>query len=87
VWVFGETLADGVLAEIAQASCEGKPVRYFNIDNEAHRIGELDEESLGFEQEVQTSTGMSAEELLKQMRSGNASDLVSALQRPIRVTA
>ena len=87
VWVFGETLADGVLAEIAQAASEGKPVRYFNIDNAASRIAELDEGSLDFEQEVRASTGMSAEELRKRMTNGQASELVSALQRPIRVTA
>ena len=42
VWVFGGTLADGVLVEIAQAEHAKMPIRYFSIDDRADRIRELD---------------------------------------------
>ena len=87
VWVFGETLADGVLMEIAQAVSENKPVRYFNIDNHADRIHELTPERLDFEREVQVGTGLNKSQLLDRVLHGQASDLASALGRPIRVTA
>lgn len=87
VWVFGETLADGVLVEIAQAASEGKTVRYFTIDNEADGIQEVDPQCLSFEGEVHKGTGLNKDELLDRMLRGRASDLLSALGRPIRVTA
>jgi hypothetical protein len=87
VWVFGETLADGVLMEIAQAVSENKPIRYFNIDNHADRIHELTPELLDFEREVEVGTGLDKSQLLERMLRGQASDLASALGRPIRVTA
>jgi hypothetical protein len=87
VWVFGEALADGVLLEIAQAVTEGKPVRYFNIDNHADRIRELEPECLHFENEVHDGTGMTQAELLKKIINGEAKALAKALRRPIRVTA
>lgn len=87
VWVFGETLADGVLMEIAQAESEGKTVRYFNIDNDANRIYELTPERLNFEDEVHDGTGLDKTQLLERVVTGKASDLASALGRPIRVTA
>jgi hypothetical protein len=86
VWVFGESLADGVLVEIAQAASENKPVRYFNIDNNADRIRELRPDSLRFESEVHNGTGLSKSQLLR-MLSVQAPDLASALGRPIRATA
>jgi hypothetical protein len=87
VWVFGETLADGVLMEIAQAKSEGKRVRYFNIDNHAGNIRELEPARLSFENEVIAGTGLDRKELLERMLQGKASDLASALGRPVRVTA
>jgi hypothetical protein len=87
VWVFGETLADGVLIEIAQAERENKPVRYFSIHNDAHRIHEVTPECLDFEHEVHAGTGLDKRQLLDQMLRGRASDLVSALGRPVRATA
>jgi len=87
VWVFGETIADGVLVEIAQAVSENKPVRYFTIDNQADRIHELGPERLSFENEVHAGTGLSKSELLDRMMCGRALDVVSALGRPVRATA
>jgi hypothetical protein len=87
VWVFGETLADGVMMEIAQAKNEGKRVRYFSIDNHADNIRDLDPEWLSFEHEVHEGTGLDRDELLECMLQGKASDLASALKRPVRATA
>jgi hypothetical protein len=87
VWVFGEALADGVLLEIAQAVTEGKPLRYFSIDNHADRIHELKPECLHFENEVHNDTGLTQAELLKKILNGEATALAEALRRPIRVTA
>jgi hypothetical protein len=86
VWVFGETLADGVLLEIAQATGENKPIRYFTIDNSAERIRELTPERLSFEAEVHADTGMNKKQLLDRVIQGKAADLASALGRPARVT-
>jgi hypothetical protein len=87
VWVFGETLADGVLVEIAQATNEGKTVRYFTIHNEADRIQEVDPQTLSFEGEVHQDTGLDKDELLHRILCGRSSDLLTALGRPLRVTA
>jgi hypothetical protein len=87
VWVFGETLADGVLMEIAQARSENKPIRYFNIDNHAYNIRELEADGLSFENEVHAGTGLNRKQLLERMLQGKASDLAIALGRPVRVTA
>ncbi len=87
VWVFGETIADGVLMEIAQATSEGKPVRYFSINNHAERISELTPEVLDFEPDVRIGTGLNKSQLLDRILRGRASDLASALGRPVRVTA
>jgi hypothetical protein len=85
VWVFGEELADGVLIEIAQARSEGKPIRYFSIANNADQIRELTADCLSFECEVHEGTGLDKEQLLDQIIQGRASDLASALGRPLRV--
>ena len=87
VWVFGEALADGVLLEIAQAASEGKPVRYFSIENSADAIRELTLERLSFEDEVHEDTGLDKIQLLDRLRNGRTSDLALALGRPLRVTA
>lgn len=87
VWIFGETLADGVLIEIAQAVTEGKPIRYFSIDNHAAQIRELPLECLELEHEVHNGTGLNKSQFLEWMHAGQASHLANALGRPIRVTA
>lgn len=84
VWVFGDTLADGVLLEIALAAQKGKPIRYFTINNSADRIEELSPESLRFEAEVMDA-GLTEQQLLDQALSGRVSDLLDALGRPARV--
>lgn len=56
LWVFGETIADGVLAEIVFARQLAKPIRYFTINNKAQKIKELDPLDLQFEREVYTKT-------------------------------
>src|SRR5262245_60552970 len=52
LWVFGETIADGVLAEILYARQLRKPVKYFTIENKAERIRELRPSELRFEKQV-----------------------------------
>ncbi|MFE9321873.1 hypothetical protein ACIHDR_03575 [Nocardia sp. NPDC052278] len=52
IWVFGDTVANGVLAEIDLANSLGKPVKYFNIATRAREIGEMDPIDLTFEEEV-----------------------------------
>jgi hypothetical protein len=65
LWVFGDTIADGVLAEIRYARKLGKPVRYFTIHNLADKITELEATSLSFEKEVYLKTKMNAQQLLQ----------------------
>lgn len=64
LWVFGETIADGVLAEIFLAKQLGKPIHFFNIDNRADRIHEISPDQLRFEQKVYATTKLSRAELL-----------------------
>lgn len=64
LWVFGETIADGVLFEIQYARKLGKPIRFFTIDNRAERIREISVAKLTFERELYSSTGLKREELL-----------------------
>lgn len=87
VWVFGQTLADGVLVEIAQAKSENKPIRYFTIDNDADKIREVTPDCLSFEHEVHEGTGLDKIQLLDRILRGRATDLASALGRPLRATA
>ena len=84
VWVFGDTLADGVLLEIALAAAKNKPIRYFTINNSADRIEELSADSLRFEADV-LGAGLTEQQLLDQALSGRVSDLLAALGRPARV--
>jgi hypothetical protein len=81
VWVFGETLSDGVLVEIAQAAAEGKPVRYFSIDNRPERIRELPPGRLSFEQEVYAGTGLAKADLLRHLAGGAPHMVAAALGR------
>lgn len=52
LWVFGEMIADGVLAEICLARELKKPTRFFTIHNKATKIQEISPYDLKFEQEV-----------------------------------
>ena len=52
LWVFGDVIADGVLAEICLANELHKPTRFFTIENKADKIQEISPQDLRFEQEV-----------------------------------
>ena len=64
LWVFGETIADGVLAEILFAKDLSKPIRFFTIHNQCDKIREISANKLKFEREVYTSTKLDKNELL-----------------------
>ncbi len=57
IWVFGETIADGVLYEIELARLRGKPVRFFSIATRANEIVERSIDDLTFEQELIEKAG------------------------------
>jgi len=67
-WVFGTTLADGVIAEILLARELQKPTRYFTIDNRVESIREIFENDLAkelrFETELYAGRKFTREELL-----------------------
>jgi hypothetical protein len=65
LWVFGATIADGVFAEIVLASQLAKPIRFFNIHNDAKRIRPIKAESLRFERELYTKSGLGHDDLLR----------------------
>jgi hypothetical protein len=67
LWVFGESVADGVLFEIEFARELGKPIRYFTIDNRADKIREILPTQLRFERKVYASTGLDRDGLLRRV--------------------
>jgi hypothetical protein len=74
LWVFGQTIADGVLAEILLARSIDKPVRFFNIDASADKISPIDPSTLEFERPVYARhRGKSARDL-RAMVMGRESD-------------
>ncbi|WP_134129940.1 DUF7768 domain-containing protein [Kribbella pratensis] len=85
VWVFGETLADGVLIEIAQAEHAKMPIRYFSVDNRADCIRELAPNRLDFEREVYSTSGMGRQEILKYLLNGSTEFVATALGRRAEV--
>ena len=46
LWVFGDTIANGVLAEIKYAIHQVKPIRFFTISADAHEIRPLNFDEL-----------------------------------------
>lgn len=52
LWVFGDSIADGVYAEILFARELSKHVRYFTIESRASEIREILAEDLRFEQQL-----------------------------------
>ena len=64
LWVFGQQLADGVLAEVQLAAQSGKRVRFYSIDPRPENIRELDVSELSFEPEVHSASGMTKAQLL-----------------------
>jgi hypothetical protein len=81
VWVFGRTLADGVILEISLASRYGKPVRYFSIDTRADDIHSLLPAQLGCEDEVVANSGLGAREILDHIVGKSTDAVVLALGR------
>jgi len=69
LWVFGRDLSNGVLHEIGLAANDGKPIRFFSIDDRPERIEELHIEALRFEDEVRNKTRGSRERLLDDLRT------------------
>jgi hypothetical protein len=52
LWVFGETLANGVLFEVLYARQLEKPVRFYTIGTRADEIGSISPDRLRFEPEL-----------------------------------
>jgi len=67
LWVFGETIADGVLFEILYAKTLKMPVKYYTVDSRVDRIKETSVYKLKFEEEVYSSTGLKHQELIEQI--------------------
>ena len=81
LWVFGTTIADGVLVEIAQAVDMGKPVHYFTIQTCATEITEVTASKLDFEREVYDTTNLERPELLGYLEQGKTLEFANALGR------
>lgn len=81
VWVFGTTLADGVLVEVAQALRLSLPVRYFTISSVASEISEATVAQLAYEQEVGSSSGLTHDALLSWLHAEDAHRIVRAMGR------
>ena len=64
LWVFGQTVANGVLFEILLARELGKPIRFFTIDNRADSIRAITPKRLQFEREVYTESGLKHDDLI-----------------------
>lgn len=81
LWVFGTTLADGVVVELAQASRAGKPIRFFTISPNPLDIRTVEPMDLEFESEVEFKSGLGRASLNDWMTNGRADRVVSALGR------
>jgi len=71
LWVFGETIADGVLFEILYAKKLQTPVRYYTVDSRVDLIKKVSVSELQFEEEVYTSTGLKHKDLIDQITRKN----------------
>jgi len=71
LWVFGETIADGVLFEILYAKKLKTPVKYYTINSCADFIRETSVNELKFEKEVYTSTKLKHKELIEHISELN----------------
>ena len=74
VWIFGNTIADGVLFEILFAKKLSKPIRFFTIENRANNIREIKVKDLQFEKQVYAATGLKRDELIGMILSSNQQD-------------
>ncbi len=97
VWVFGLTIANGVLFEVAYAHQLGKPVQFFTVAARAAEIRGGPVEALRFESELYTK-GYSREDLRAIARGAGKfdpppltlfdfDDLDSLQRDPVRDTA
>lgn len=57
LWVFGRTIADGVLAEIQYAQDLGKQIKFFSIGTQLEDIRPISIDDVKFETEVHTANG------------------------------
>lgn len=69
LWVFGRELSNGVLAEISLAAENGKPIRFFTVDDLPEKIAELHFDDLRFEDEVLRRSRESTKRLLDDLRA------------------
>jgi hypothetical protein len=67
LWVFGETIADGVLFEILYAKKLKTPVKYYTVDSRVDLIKEVTVHELKFEEEVYSPTGLKHKDLIEQI--------------------
>jgi hypothetical protein len=67
LWVFGETIADGVLFEILYAKKLKMPVKYYTVDSRVELIKEVSVNELKFEEGLYSSTGLKHKELIEQI--------------------
>lgn len=68
LWAFGSQLSNGVLYEVTLAATNGKPVRFWTIEDDPARIRELHVDQLQFEPEVRHLSGEGRERLLDDLR-------------------
>jgi hypothetical protein len=64
LWVFGQTIADGVFFEVLLAKSLAKPIRFFTIENRAEKIREIAPRNLRFERTVYKALGLKHRDLL-----------------------
>jgi hypothetical protein len=64
LWVFGEMISDGVLAEIFLARELKKTIRFFTIGNKAAEIREISVSQLKFEKEVRLKFKLNTAEII-----------------------
>jgi len=81
LWVFGDTLADGVLIEIAQAVLTRKPVKFHTIETRASEIRLIPPTNLDVELEVAHATGLARPDIISHLMRGDTELLVQALGR------
>jgi hypothetical protein len=81
LWVFGQRLANGVLYEVSLAAKEGKPIRFWTIEEDPSRIREVHIDELQFEPEVRHLSGRPRQALIADLRlllnSGRSSSVLS----------
>jgi hypothetical protein len=82
LWVFGETIANGVLFEIRFAKQLEKPVRYFTIDTVAKNIKPISPWKLKFEREALVGA-KSKEDLIAEIAGSNPNQLSLFEEMPL----